>query len=184
MSSPISLWGVLSILSLSVACNRAVAPEAPTWMESTVVEQVNTLGPHERVGPLHRGATYEEDDSLVVQVKLELGRCYTLSAVADTTVEELRVFVFSPSGGRLLRKTAPNKLMASLCVTGELQPGAFGIPVSMHPGLYDIELKTAEGNGHVMLGVFLSEDIAPMGGAPNDDDHEVEDDDDDDEVDI
>jgi hypothetical protein len=151
-------------------------------MESTVVEQVNALGPHERVGPLHRGATYEEDDSVLVQVKLELGRCYTLSAVADTSVEELRVFVFSPSGARLLRKTAPNKLMASVCITGELQPGAFGIPVSMHPGLYDIELKTAEGNGHVMLGVFLSEDVAPMGGATSDD--EDLDDDDEEAVDI
>jgi hypothetical protein len=142
-------------------------------MESTVVDQVNALGPHEMVGALHRGATYEEDRSMRVQVKLELGRCYTLSAVSDTTVEELRMYVFTPSGARLLRKTAQNKLMATLCVTGQYQPGAFGIPISLHGGLYDIELKTSEGNGHILLGVFLSEDVAPMGnGAPGHDDDE------------
>lgn len=142
-------------------------------MEGAVHQQVAAAGAPQLVGDIHRGVTHDEDESVVAQVNLEMGKCYVFSAVGDSaTVEELKIYLFNPNSQRVLDQDAnAPKVMASFCVTGQMVinivPFGWGSSVAMAvPGLYKVELKTTEGYGHVQFGVFVTGQQAPSGAQP------------------
>lgn len=160
-----------------LGCHHDPEPEvaqptgpAPEWMQRAVVEQVTPLGQYQLLGDIFRGFTPKEDKSARWQVKLDLGQCYAFSGVGSETVRQLKIYVFNPVGQRMFSKEGQNRVLAPFCVTGQVFVGggsAFGGPTfgQAMPGIYDIELKTTEGYGHIELGVFVSSEPAP-GTAP------------------
>lgn len=154
----------VAVMTAVGACQSRppVPPTPPPSLAATVTQQVRSLGSYEQVGQIRQGVTGDEDESTKFQVNLEMNKCYAFSAAADgTTVDELKIYLFNPNGQRVMDKgsKAPN-LTASFCVTGQavvnIVPFGWGSSIAMAvPGLYEVELKTTEGYGHVALGIFV-----------------------------
>jgi hypothetical protein len=160
-------WLLLSL----VACNSRppVSPEPPPGLEEAVMAQAQSMGPHELVAPIQKGATHDEDESLIANVNLEMGQCYVFSVVGDPYVEEVKLYLFNASGQRVLTQENPNRLVASFCVTGQVivQGWGWGTTVGQaSPGIYKVEVKTTEGYGHVHTGIFVKREAPPTPPAP------------------
>ena len=164
------------------ACAERPVPTGPppAWMERAVYDQVAPFGPHQLLGGIFRGITLDEDRGLRWQVQLERDRCYAFSAVGSEAVEELRLEIWDPAGQRLFTTTSKQRAFKGFCVDGrvyQIEPGrryyassGFGyghlrsVPPRLaqaQPGVYEFELKTTEGYGHVELGVFVATGYAP-----------------------
>jgi len=151
-------------------------------MDRAVFDQVAPFGPHQLLGGIFRGITVDEDRGLRWQVALEKDRCYAFSAVGSEAVEELRLEIWDPQGTRLFITTSKQRLFKGFCVDGRvyqsergyrrgyMSGGGFGwgysrwVPPRLaqaQPGLYEFELKTTEGYGHVELGVFVATGYVP-----------------------
>jgi len=154
----------VAVMTAVGACQSRppVPPTPPPALEATVKQQVQALGSYEQVGQILKGVTEGEDESTKIRANLELNKCYVFSAAADgNTVDEVKIYLFNPNGKRVMDKgsKSPN-LTASFCVTGQavvnVVPFGWGSSIAMAvPGLYEVELKTTEGYGHVALGIYV-----------------------------
>jgi len=140
-------------------------------MDRAVYDQVAPFGPHQLLGEIFRGITVDEDRGLRWQAQLERDRCYAFSAVGSETVEELRLEIWDPMGVRLFTTVAKQRVFKGFCVDGRAHMSEHGWASGnmlsggrwIHPrlaqtlpGVYEFEVKTTEGYGHVELGLFVA----------------------------
>jgi hypothetical protein len=158
----------LLLILVAAGCGRPpLSPTPPPWLDAAVTEQAAKMGGSPQLlGDIQRGVTHDEDESVVAQVNLEMGKCYVFAAAGDhSTVEEIKIYLFNPNGDRVLDKSEGSRTSASFCVTGQMVVNikvmGWGSSVAMAvPGSYKLEVKTTEGNGHVAFAAFV------QGGAP------------------
>ncbi len=149
---------VLGLGLAAAGCKEkiVVAPEAPPWFDTEIEKQAKQQAPDAlQVGAIMKDVIAERDGTVEFSVQLEDHKCYWISGVGDETSNRLAIYLFEGKGRIAVasKKSKDSRALATHCVTT--------------PGMYRIRLKTADGAGHVGVGIYGAKALeAPPPAAP------------------